>query len=63
VAVAGCLTLAIGVVGVAGAGLDLLGPSKVASVLGLAMDQRLAALCCLAGAGALAGAGRLGRAR
>jgi hypothetical protein len=53
VAVAGCLALAVGLVGVAGAGLDLLGPSKVASVLGLAMDQRAAAACCLAGALAL----------
>jgi hypothetical protein len=61
VAVAGCLALAVGLVGVAGAGLDLLGPSKVASVLGLAMDQRAAAACCLAGALALAAVRRRSR--
>ena len=60
-ALTSALALAVGLLGVAGAGLDVLGPERIATVAGLKIDQVSALGWCAAGMAAALAAGRVRR--
>jgi hypothetical protein len=60
-ALSSALALAVGLLGVAGAGLDLLGPERIATVAGLRIDQVSALGWCAAGMAAALAAGGVRR--